>query len=75
MREKTLLLHGWGGSDEPHWQAWLAGEIAKDYGMVAFPLLENPHFPTKNILSNYQSLQPGKNDQKQMEGQEIRSLL
>jgi hypothetical protein len=48
MRAKTLILHGWGGSDHPHWQAWLAGEIAKDYGIVAFPLLDNPHFPTKN---------------------------
>ncbi len=48
MRAKTLILHGWGGSDTPHWQAWLAGEIAKDYGTVAFPLLDNPHFPTKN---------------------------
>ncbi len=48
MREKVLLLHGWGGSDYPHWQSWLAGEIAKDYGQVAFPLLDNPHFPTKN---------------------------
>lgn len=48
MRVKTLLLHGWGGSDDPHWQAWLAGEIAKDYGTVSFPLLDNPHFPTKN---------------------------
>lgn len=48
MGEKILLLHGWGGSDNPHWQAWLAGEIAKDYGTVAFPLLDNPHFPTKN---------------------------
>ena len=48
MRAKTLFLHGWGGSDNPHWQAWLAGEIAKDYGTVAFPLLDNPHFPTKN---------------------------
>jgi len=48
MREKVLLLHGWGGSDYPHWQAWLAGELAKDYGTVAFPLLDNPHFPTKN---------------------------
>lgn len=48
MRAKTLLLHGWGGSDNPHWQAWLAGEVAKDYGIVAFPLLDNPHFPTKN---------------------------
>lgn len=52
MRQKTLLLHGWGGSDAPHWQAWLAGEIAKDYGMVAFPLLDNPHFPTKNRWMN-----------------------
>ncbi len=48
MKEKVLLLHGWGGSDYPHWQSWLAGEIAKDYGLVAFPLLDNPHFPTKN---------------------------
>lgn len=48
MKAKTLLLHGWGGSDNPHWQAWLAGEIAKDYGIVAFPLLDNPHFPSKN---------------------------
>lgn len=48
MRQKTLLLHGWGGSDEPHWQAWIAGEIAKDYGTVSFPLLDNPHFPSKN---------------------------
>jgi predicted alpha/beta hydrolase family esterase len=48
MREKVLLLHGWGGSDYPHWQSWLAGEIAKDYGTVAFPLLDHPHFPAKN---------------------------
>lgn len=47
MREKVLLLHGWGGSDYPHWQSWLAGEIAQDYGSVSFPLLDNPHFPTK----------------------------
>jgi predicted alpha/beta hydrolase family esterase len=46
--EKILILHGWGGSDDPHWQAWLAGEIAKDYGTVSFPLLDNPHFPSKN---------------------------
>lgn len=45
---KVLMLHGWGGSDNPHWQAWLAGELAKEYGTVAFPLLDNPHFPSKN---------------------------
>ena len=33
---KVLLLHGWGGSDFPHWQSWLASEIAKEYGCVNF---------------------------------------
>jgi predicted alpha/beta hydrolase family esterase len=47
MRQKLLLLHGWGGSDYPHWQSWLAGEIARDYGTLSFPLLENPHYPYK----------------------------
>lgn len=46
--KKVLILHGWGGSDYPHWQSWLAGEIAKDYGSVSFPLLDNPHFPSKS---------------------------
>jgi predicted alpha/beta hydrolase family esterase len=45
---KVLMLHGWGGSDDPHWQAWLAGEIVKKYGTVSFPLLDNSHFPSKN---------------------------
>ena len=48
MKTRVLILHGWGGSDYPHWQSWLAGEIAKDYGTVAFPLLDHPHFPNKN---------------------------
>ena len=59
---KVLMLHGWGGSDDPHWQAWLSGEIAKHYGTVCFPLLDNPHFPSKNrwmkqakaLLSDFQ---------------------
>ena len=33
---KLLLLHGWGGSDFPHWQSWLASEVAKEYGCVDF---------------------------------------
>ncbi len=45
---KTLILHGWGGSDAPHWQAQLASEIAQNYGTVCFPLLDNCHFPSKN---------------------------
>ncbi len=46
--DKVLILHGWGGSDAPHWQAELAAEIAKNYGTVSFPLLDNCHFPSKN---------------------------
>ncbi len=47
-QDKILILHGWGGSDAPHWQAELASEIAKNYGTVSFPLLDNYHFPSKN---------------------------
>ena len=36
MSQRVLLVHGWGGSDFPHWQSWLAGEIAKEYGTVQF---------------------------------------
>jgi hypothetical protein len=46
--DRVLILHGWGGSDAPHWQAELAAEVAKNYGTVSFPLLDNCHFPTKN---------------------------
>lgn len=45
---RVLILHGWGGSDAPHWQAELASQIAKNYGTVSFPLLDNCHFPSKN---------------------------
>lgn len=48
MSNRVLILHGWGGSDYPHWQSQLASEIAKDYGTVSFPLLDNCHFPSKN---------------------------
>jgi len=52
MSEKVLLLHGWGGSDFPHWQSWLAGEIAKDYGTVNFLKFENYDFPNKDDWKN-----------------------
>lgn len=45
MRKKVLLLHGWGGSCHPHWQSWLASEIAKDYGTVSFLKFSNFDFP------------------------------
>ena len=41
MKKKVLLLHGWGGSDFPHWQSWLAAELAKDYNTVSFLKLSN----------------------------------
>ncbi len=47
-QHKILILHGWGGSDAPHWQAELACETAKNYGTVSFPLLDNCHFPSRN---------------------------
>ena len=60
-KQRVLLLHGWGGSDTPHWQSWLAGEIAKDYGNVNFFKFSNFDFPDKERwkkellkeLSNY----------------------
>lgn len=49
MAKKVLLLHGWGGSDSPHWQAWLAGEIAKEYGTVSFFAFSDFDFPRLDI--------------------------
>ncbi len=48
MKEKVLFIHGWGGSDFPHWQSWLAGEIAKDYGKVSFLKFSNFDLPSKD---------------------------
>ncbi|ADV45501.1 RBBP9/YdeN family alpha/beta hydrolase [Nitratifractor salsuginis] len=60
---KLLLLHGWGGSDWPHWQAWLASEVAKDYGTVSFPLIQHPHYPRlnrwrKEVLHHLEDFRP-----------------
>lgn len=49
MRERVLILHGWGGSDFPHWQSWLAAEVAKDYGCVSFLKFGNFDFPDKDV--------------------------
>ena len=43
--KKVLILHGWGGSDYPHWQAWLASELIKQNFEVSFPALPNRDFP------------------------------
>jgi len=52
MNNKVLLLHGREGSDFPHWQAWLAAEIAKNYGTVNFLKFDNYDFPNKTIWKN-----------------------
>jgi predicted alpha/beta hydrolase family esterase len=52
MNRKVLILHGWGGSDFPHWQSWLAGEIAKDYGKVSFLKFSDFDFPSFDIWRN-----------------------
>jgi len=49
MSKKVLLLHGWGGSDFPHWQSWLAGEIAKEYGCVQFLRFSDANTPKLGV--------------------------
>jgi len=49
MSKKVLLLHGWGGSDTPHWQSYLAGELAKDYGTVNFLRFSNYDEPKLDV--------------------------
>jgi len=44
--KKVLIVHGWGGSDYPHWQSWLAGELAKEYGCVHFLKFHDVDKPT-----------------------------
>jgi len=45
QNKKVLILHGWGGSPYPHWQAWLATELIKQNYEVSFPSLPNRDFP------------------------------
>jgi len=44
--KKVLILHGWGGSDFPHWQAYAASKLIKENYTVSFPQLPNKDFPT-----------------------------
>lgn len=46
---RVLILHGWGGSDFPHWQSWIASEIAKDYGCVSFLKFSDTQHPKKDV--------------------------
>jgi len=44
MSKKVLILHGWGGSSYPHWQAHLAMDLIKLNYTVSFP-----SFPHKDL--------------------------
>lgn len=46
---KVLILHGWHGSDAPHWQSWLAQELAVENCIVAFPQLSDKMAPKKEV--------------------------
>jgi len=48
MENKVLILHGWGASHAPHWQAELASHIALNYGTVSFPLIQDFDAPIKS---------------------------
>ena len=52
MSKKVLIIHGWGGSDTPHWQSWLASELAKDYGYVYFLKFSDLEYPNLSTWSN-----------------------
>jgi predicted alpha/beta hydrolase family esterase len=41
----ALILHGWQGSQGPHWQRWLAPGLAAEGWAVRFPELPDPLTP------------------------------
>jgi predicted alpha/beta hydrolase family esterase len=45
INKRILFLHGWGGSDFPHWQALSAAQLIKENYTVSFPKLPNKDFP------------------------------
>jgi len=52
MSKKVLLLHGWGGSDYPHWQSWLASELVKEYACINFLCFSNFDTPKLDAWTN-----------------------
>ncbi|MBJ7521208.1 MAG: alpha/beta fold hydrolase [Solirubrobacteraceae bacterium] len=42
---RVLILHGWQGSQGPHWQRWLAPELRAAGCVVRFPELPDPMTP------------------------------
>ncbi|MEA3499079.1 MAG: alpha/beta hydrolase [Campylobacterota bacterium] len=53
MDKKVLILHGWGGSSYPHWQAHTASQLIKDNYIVSFPELPKKDNPTLDEWLNF----------------------
>ena len=52
MSKKVLIVHGWGGSDAPHWQSWLADELVKNNNQVYFLKFNEIEYPHLSAWSN-----------------------
>lgn len=53
MNKRVLIIHGWGGSSYPHWQAVLAADLIKEDYTVSFPSLPNKDLPTLKLWKEY----------------------
>ncbi len=53
MSKRVLILHGWGGSSYPHWQAQLAADLIKENYIVSFPSLPNKDLPNLQEWSEF----------------------
>lgn len=50
--KRVLILHGWGGSDHPHWQSYIAAEVAREYGCVSFLRFSDADLPDRDRWLN-----------------------
>lgn len=48
MALRVLILHGWNGSEPPHWQDWLAKKLESEGIIVSFPALPKKDHPDKS---------------------------
>ena len=53
MSKKVLILHGLGGSDYPHWQAWTASELIKENYIISFPIFPSKDEPKLDIWLDF----------------------
>lgn len=48
MALRVLILHGWNGSEPPHWQDWLAKKLESEGIIVSFPELPKKDHPDRD---------------------------